>query len=512
MRFSIRRATNLCLAAASLLGACAPKDDARSRDTTAARTAPPPKRIFPPELPTRWTPPPGTRFEHEMAGFAKVLCSAIFITGRTLKDAAAEDGYFIAPLAMRSSATDTIVDPKRQSVTVRTRDGITTTARRFGDQGCVILPKGEDSVHFTPRHVASALPDGRNIPWPMGDRVDAAPVPSGIDSSVLAAATAAAFDPDSAFTAAWVVVYQGRIIAERYRAGVTSETRLPGWSMGKSVSQTVLGRLIQERYIGLWDAAPIPEWQSPGDGRRKIRVADILRMSSGIRFVSPFDPMYDSSMGYPDHLYVYTGAMDRFKYVSALPQEWEPNTVGLYRNSDPLLVNYIIRRLVESKGEDYLSSWQHHLFDKVGVRRMTLETDPEGNFLLMGLDFAPARDFARLGQLYLQDGMWNGERLLPEGWRDFTRTPAPAWPGKEYGGMWWLNRNHELPVPADAFSMEGVGGQYTIVIPTHDLVVVRMGHFKGDPAVDASLAKALALLMKAVPQARPAWQPPADAR
>ena len=447
-----------------------------------------------------------------MAGFAKVLCSALFITGRQLKDAAAEDGNFLAPFPVRGAATDTIVDRVRQSVTIRTHDGIDVTARRFSDQGCVILRKGEDSVHFTPERVVSALPDGKNVPWPMGDRVDAAPLPAGIDSVALAAATDAAFDPDSALTAGWVVVYKGRIIAERYRAGVTAETRLPGWSMGKSVSATVLARLIQDGRISLWDRAPIPEWQSPNDGRHNIRVADIVRMSSGLRFVSPFDPGYDSALGYPDHLYVYTGAINGFTYAATRPQEWEPNTVGLYRNGDPLLVNYLIRRLVEAKGEDYLSSWQHHLFDKIGVRRMTMETDADGNFLLMGLDFAPPRDFARIAQLYLQDGVWNGERLLPEGWRDFTRTPAPAWPGKEYGGMWWLNRNHEWPIPEDAFSMQGVGGQYTFVIPTHDLVVVRMGHAKGRAAGDVALAKALTLLMKAIPASRPAWQPPADAR
>ncbi len=498
-RSPMRRALRRAFLAASLTAVAA-----------GAQAAPP--RTFPPELPTPWTPPPGRAIDHEMAGFAKVLCSALFVTGRPLKDAAAEDGFFIAPFASRRAAVDTIVDRERQSVTVHTQDGTAHTARRFGDQGCVILPAGEDSVHFAPRRVANALPDGANIPWPMGDRVDASPLPPEIDPAALTAATEAAFAPDSALTAAWIVLYKGRIIAERYRAGVTAETRLPGWSMGKSVTATVLARLIQEKYAGLWDNAPIPEWQSPGDGRKNIRIADILRMSSGLRFVSTFDPMYDPKMGYPDHLYVYTGAIDGFKYAATRPQQWPPNTVGLYRNTDPLLANYIIRRLVEGKNEDYLASWQSHLFDRIGVHHMTLETDPWGNFLLMGFDFAPARDFARIAQLYLQDGVWNGERLLPEGWRDFTRTPAPAWPGKEYGGMWWLNRNHEFPVPEDAFAMEGVGGQTTLVIPTHDLVVVRMGHFKGTSVSGPALARALTLLMKAVPQQRAAWQPPAAAR
>jgi CubicO group peptidase (beta-lactamase class C family) len=143
---------------------------------------------------------------------------------------------------------------------------------------------------------------------------------------------------------------------------------------------------------------------------------------------------------------------------------------------------------------------------------MVLEPDPFGNFLLNGYELATARDWLRLGQLYLQDGVWNGERLLPEGFTDFVRTPAPAWEAPEYGGFFWLNRGGEWPVPEDAYFMQGAGGQFAFIIPTHDLVVVRMGHYLGHEAGGHNLWKALQLLTDAVPQAREPWAVPASAK
>jgi len=133
---------------------------------------------------------------------------------------------------------------------------------------------------------------------------------------------------------------------------------------------------------------------------------------------------------------------------------------------------------------------------------MVMETDPYGNFLAQGYELASARDWARLGNLYLQDGVWNGERILPEGFVQFVSTVAPAWAADNrpiYGGLFWINGNNLFPVPTSAYYMAGVGGQYTLIIPSHDLVVVRLGHFKGDAAGTESLKNALVLLMKAVP-------------
>ena len=146
---------------------------------------------------------------------------------------------------------------------------------------------------------------------------------------------------------------------------------------------------------------------------------------------------------------------------------------------------------------------QRALFDKIGIRNLIAETDPYGDFLLQGAEHGAARDWARLGNLYLQDGVWEGERILPEGFVDFVSTVAPAWEADGrpiYGAFFWINGTGSFPIPPQSYSMQGAGGQYTIVIPSHELVVVRLGHYKGSRPGRESLSNALALLMEAVPE------------
>jgi CubicO group peptidase (beta-lactamase class C family) len=273
--------------------------------------------------------------------------------------------------------------------------------------------------------------------------------------------------------------------------------------MGKSVVAALIGRLIEQGASQLEQKAPIPEWQAPGDPRSAIRIADILRMSSGLRIRAPQDPDFDPQGPYPDHVYLYTGSVDSFHYAATRPQQWPPNTVGRYRNTDPVLASYLVRLAVTKRGEDYLSFPQRALFDKLAVRTMVLETDPYGNFLTQGYELASARDWARLGNLYLQDGVWNGERLLPEGYVKFVSTVAPAWQADHrpiYGGFFWINGTGAMPVPREAYYMSGAGGQTTLIIPSHDLVVVRLGHFKGSTSGSEAFNRALALLIEAVPK------------
>ena len=463
----------------------------------------------PPEFPTVWEAPPGDPAELEAAGLAKVLCSAVFITGRQLAAAMEEDGFFVSPPERRRAVKSVAVDPQEHAVRVTLPDGVTRSAKLYGDQGCVTLPSGSRSVFFAPVRVESRAADAA-LPWPLGDRLPQTPLPPEVDMAKAGAAAAAAFDPAEALTAAFVVAYKGRIIAERYQSGLNQTTRLPGWSMGKSITATLLGQLVQEGVYDPWAPAPVDEWQNAGDPRQAIRIADLLRMSSGLRFLAPQDPDFDPARGYPDHLYVYTGAIDAYRWAITRPSQWPPNTVARYRNSDPLVINYLIKKAVIARGQEYLSYPQRHLFDKLGIRHMVLETDPYGNFLLQGYELGSARDWLRLGLLYLQDGVWSGERLLPQGWADFVRTPAPAWPQPVYGAFFWLNRTQSWPVPQDAYFMAGSGGQYTIIIPTHDLVVVRLGHYKGVEQGTRALRLALELLLQAVPQVRQPWQPPSD--
>jgi CubicO group peptidase (beta-lactamase class C family) len=431
------------------------------------------------------------------------MCSAVFITGLDPAFAAENVGYFTSPYETRARLGKPVIDRATRSVHVAVPNGATRTARHFGSQGCITFPAGKSELSFKPVVVKSRLPDAATQPWPMGDQLPNEPVPPEIDAAKVRQAIDAAFEPADALTAAVVVTWKGRLIGERYGNGITAKTSLEGWSMAKSLTATLMGILIKDGVYDLWQSAPIPEWQKPGDPRTKIRVADILRMSSGLRIRAPQDPDYDPNGPYPDHLYLYTGGVDSFRYAATRPQQWPPNTVGRYRNTDPVLINYLIRLAVEKRGEEYLSFPQRALFDELGIRTMVLETDPFGNFLAQGYELASARDWARLGNLYLQDGVWNGKRLLPEGYVKFVSTLAPAWEADKrpiYGAFFWLNGDGGLPVPREAYFMSGAGGQTTLIVPSHDLVVVRMGHFKGAAVGAASFRRALTLLMNAVPR------------
>ena len=453
------------------------------------------------ELATPYVPPPGDPLSHHAAGYAKVMCSAVFITGLDPDFAAANVGFFVAPLKERAKLGKPVVDRTAEEVRVSLKNGVTRVARYLGDQGCLTLPEGETKPHYTPKPIEKRTP-APTTPWPMGDAPEDAP--SGLD--------------------------RGR--AQEGRGRGLRARRVPHRGLRRHVEGPDRGRALRPGHHGhdaprelvhgqerrrdahrlgssssaptqLEQKAPIPEWQAPGDPRSAIRIADILRMSSGLRIRAPQDPDFDPQGPYPDHVYLYTGGVDSYHYAATRPQQWPPNTVGRYRNTDPVLASYLVRLAVTKRGEDYLSFPQRALFDKLGIRTMVLETDPYGNFLTQGYELASARDWARLGNLYLQDGVWNGERLLPEGYVKFVSTVAPAWQADHrpiYGGFFWINGDGELPVPREAYFMSGAGGQTTLIIPSHDLVVVRLGHFKGSAPGDEAFKRALALLMETVPK------------
>jgi len=480
--------------AVALAGSVGAAQDRSARDAMLARA----KAL---EIDTPYVPPPGDPLDHHAAGLAKIVCSAVFVSGFDAAFAVESLGYFVAPYADRSKLGTPQVDRAARTVQVTMPNGTVRIAKKVGSQGCVALPIGKTDVSFTPAIVKSALPDPKTQSWPMGDVVPKEPLPAGIDRITLQAAVDAAFDP-AGMTAAFVVTHKGRIIAERYGDNVTHSTPLESWSMGKSLSATLLGILIKQGVYDLWQPAPIPEWQTPGDARTKIRIADILRMSSGLRIRAPQDPDYDPNGPYPDHLYLYTGTIDSFQYAATRPLQWPPNTVGRYRNTDPVLANYLIRLGVEKTKQSYHAFPQKALFDKIGVRNMVMDTDPFGNFLTQGYELGSARDWARIANLYLQDGMWNGERILPEGFVKFVSSLAPAWEADKrpvYGGFFWLNGESSFAAPKDAYYMSGVGGQTTLIVPSHDLVVVRLGHYKGSGPGGRALRQAVAVLMEVIP-------------
>jgi CubicO group peptidase (beta-lactamase class C family) len=272
---------------------------------------------------------------------------------------------------------------------------------------------------------------------------------------------------------------------------------LESWSMGKSIAGSLIGLLLNDGAFRLEDPAPIPEWRkTPDDPRAKIRIMDLMRMSSGLRFSrgSPED-----NPGYHDHDLPYTGAIDAVEFVASRPLQFDPNTFGRYRNTDPLLLGYIVRETIRKRGEEYLTYPQRALFDKLGMRDQRLETDPYGNFLITGYDYGTARNWARLGMLYLNDGVWMGKRMFPEGFVKFVSTPAPAWRTPTYGGMVWVNGDSAWALPRDAYAFKGAGEQDVFIVPSHDLVIVRMGHYPGARIGARNLRRAHELLMEAIP-------------
>jgi CubicO group peptidase (beta-lactamase class C family) len=422
---------------------------------------------------------------------AKVLCSAVFVSGRDLGEARAHS-IRIDPPASRVR-----LDSDARAVDVSIGGLIHRRAVFAGDQGCIALPRGRDRLAFTPVPIASALPPAETLDWPMGDRLPDGPA-TGIDRDRLEAAVEAAFAHPEDHTAAFVVVHRGRLVAERYAPGIGPDTQLESWSMGKSVTATLVGLLVQEGALRLDQPAPVAEWQQPGDPRAAIAVADLLRMSSGLRFsfALPSLPLL-LWRGIPDHIRVYTGIEDVFRFSIAAPAEHPPGRVGRYRNCDPLVLGAIVRRTLEARGDDYLTWPQRALFDRIGIRRQVLETDVRGNFILSGYDYGTARSWARLGLLYLWRGAWLGQRLLPEEFVRFVVTPAPAWDEPVYGGLFWLNRTGRAPMPADAFWMGGDGDQRVTIVPSLDLVVVRLGHVAGGAMTEGHM-RALAEVAAAV--------------
>ena len=427
-----------------------------------------------------------TRIELALRDYAKLMCSAVFISARDLSEAERDSGPLVTENIGSSYSAFTEadraiaqvhVDRKRKIVTTTFRDFAPGVARFYGDQGCVILPRGVENAFFTPKKVSTRLPPANTQAWPMGNVSPQQSLPDGIDPVKLNSAVHEAFSDPAGQTLAFLVVYKGQIVAERYGLGTNKETPIEGWSMGKSMLAALIGVLIKDGEFGLYDPAPVPAWQRPGDPRSNIRIADLLRMSGGLHFTAPRDPDFSPDV-FPDHVYVYNGAVNIFEFAYARPLQFPPNTEGRYRNCDPLTLGFILQQTVKKRGEDYFSFPQRALLDRIGIRRMVLETDPYGNMFFTGNNYTTARDWARLGLLYLQDGVWAGERILPEGFVDFVRTPAPAWKQPVYGGLFWLNATGQWNLPNDAYYMSGEGGK-VFIVPSLNLVVVRMGHEGG---------------------------------
>ena len=465
-----------------------------------------------------------------LATSAKVLASALFVSGRSESEAWRHSTFhalqahhlsdvlpeFVEPHidraagrvrldlrlddeairriveAYRAAYPRHVADWSREAERLKRLARLSRQAQYTGSQGSVILPIDGSGLRFEPVEVTTELPPADRQQWPLGDESALESGHSSIDRAAVRAAIDAAFDDVQACTAAIVVVHRGRIVGERYRDDLDMHRQLESWSMGKSVTATLVGILVQRGLLALDDPVPVPEWQVAGDPRSGITVRQLMQMSSGLYCPGYDEPRDRWPLGLPDHFYVYAEAIDTFRFGYHRPLEVAPGMLGRYRNCDPLTLGWLIRETVRHRlGEDYLRWPQRALFDAIGVRSQILETDLHGNFVMTGFDYGTPRNSETLGLLYLIDGGFAGRRILPEGWARFVSTPAPAWKEGEYGGLFWLNTNGEFPLPRDAYFMAGGGDQRVIVVPSADLVIVRMGHQAGyataRPSVNALL-------------------------
>jgi CubicO group peptidase (beta-lactamase class C family) len=343
-----------------------------------------------------------------------------------------------------------------------------------------------------PNYNPPGTPDQSNVPWPDGDRLSGDPLPPEVLESKLQAAIDAQFtEPvknEQLGTRAVIVVYKGRIIAEKYAPGFGPDTQLIGWSMTKSVTHALVGLMVKDGKLDIHERAPVPEWSDPEDPRYAITLDQLLRMSSGLKFDETYGD-YNS-----DVVQMLYSKADAGAYAASLPLEAEPDTKWYYSSGTSNIISRIIRHQVEGSTAQYWSFPHERLFSKIGMHNTTIEVDPSGTFIGSSYMWATARDWARFGMLYLHDGVWQGERLLPEGWVTYGVTPTPLQEQGYYGAHWWLNAgapgnpaDRVWPdLPTDAYSAQGFEAQRVLVIPSRDLVVVRLGLSRPETAFDTN--------------------------
>lgn len=393
---------------------------------------------------------------------AKYLCSQVFVAGRAVTAVARED-----------------LPAFRSAILARVRWRLDTAQARVSAD---ILGIGRREAHYRQGLGCTLALDGppADLPAP-GWTASTSSAPLVVAESTPAAlerVVAAAFaEPDPRRprrTRAVLVIQHGRILAERYAPGFDAQTRFPGWSMSKSVLNALIATLVGEGRLSLDAPAVVPEWSATGDPRRAITLRQLLQMSSGLAF----DEDYDDPRS--DVIRMLYGTRDMAGYAADKPLVARPGSCFSYSTGTSAILS---RLLATAAPEPWPRYAQRALFAPLGMTSAVIEPDSAGTPGLSSYVWASARDWARLGLLYLNDGVWQGRRLLPEGWVAFSRRPAPADPRREYGAHFWVRVPHPdrlgsgRPhlVPADAFHAAGHGAQYVTVIPSRALVVVRLG-------------------------------------
>jgi CubicO group peptidase (beta-lactamase class C family) len=267
-------------------------------------------------------------------------------------------------------------------------------------------------------------------------------------------------------TTAVIVVKDGKIVAERYREGYDLHTPQRTWSAAKSLAATVIGIGVRDGIVDVKAPAPVPDWRKPADPRGQITLENLLHMSSGL---------YSEKAGNRSDM-IYIGGTSVAEKAAAMPLEAPPGKRWLYANNDVLLAMRGLRGAMHDDAR-FLAYPFTELFWKIGMRRTFPETDWNGDFVMSSQVWSTARDLARFGLLYQNDGVWNGERILPQGWVRYVATPARAQPktGPGYGALFWLFGPAQ-DLPEGTYAAQGNRGQYVFIVPSKRLIVVRRGY------------------------------------
>jgi CubicO group peptidase (beta-lactamase class C family) len=407
---------------------------------------------------------------------AEMLCSALFVSHREESDAAKDltgPGYELLSLFWNT------VDVEKKRVT-SSIPGFTSQTAIFRDGlGCTLLDgKGEEELRAEAAGLFPSPASSENDAlWPEGERVDLGVPVEGVDRPALDKAVDAAFaEPDPLHprrTRALVVVHHGRIVAERYAQGFDAAMPLMGWSVTKGALNALIGLRVKDGKLAITDKALLPEWRGEGDKRGAISLDNLLRMSSGLAF----DENYDNPLADVTQMLFVEG--DQARFAAAKELLCQPGVHWDYASGTSAIIARVLRESFATK-RDYLRFPRARLFDPLGMDSAMLVPDASGTFMASSFLYATARDFARLGLLFLQDGVWQGQPLLPGGWVVYSRGPARALADGSYGAHIWLRlpKSPGLgvpPMPEDAYYFLGHDGQIVAIVPSRDLVIVRLG-------------------------------------
>jgi CubicO group peptidase (beta-lactamase class C family) len=308
--------------------------------------------------------------------------------------------------------------------------------------------------------------------WPLAD------IPAATDRARLMRLVDHAFaGPETADlqqTHALVIVQHGRLLLERYTQGRSATDTFPSWSMAKSITHALVGMLVKDGKLDIYAAPRVPEWQTPGDPRRAITLDHLLRMSSGLAFVEEYLPEKPSDV---IAMLFGEGKDDVAHFAASFPLAHKPGAFWSYSSGTSNIVARIAAQAAGVNGPTFEAFMRERLFGPLGMRSAEPKFDAAGNFIGSSYCFCTAQDFARFGLLYMRGGVWDGARLLPQGWVDYARTPTWQQPVEQgrYGAHWWFDIAGE-----GSFSANGYEGQFTVIVPQKDLIIVRHGASDAD--------------------------------